>query len=106
MSDNWVNPLLQNRIPTVTSSSYQQDDSTPEITTEQARAYLDRRGGGCPACGDSRIEGGSYHLVNGTIYQPMHCTECGAEWDNCYELDRILDTGTDQPTNRPEEDSD
>ena len=25
----------------------------------------------------------------------MHCTECPAEWDDAYELDRILDVDVD-----------
>lgn len=65
-------------------------ETGPEISELQARAYLKSRGASCPACEDGNIEGGSYELNSGTIYQPMHCTECGAEWDDAYELDRIV----------------
>lgn len=65
--------------------------TTPEITTEQAQAYLDKRGADCPVCGDSRIEGDSYEMIDGTIYRSMQCTECGAQWEDAYELNRIVD---------------
>ena len=62
-----------------------------DITEEQATEYLISRGAGCPVCKDSRIEGGGYDLDTGTVYQSMHCTECGADWTHAYELDRILE---------------
>lgn len=61
------------------------------ISDEQARKYLAARGEECPRCHDARIEGGSYDLDTGTIYQAMHCTECGLDWDDAYELNRIVD---------------
>ena len=66
--------------------------NAPEITTDQARAYVKAHGlSGCPACGCDAIEGQSYDYETGTIYQPMTCTECGADWVDCYELDRLLE---------------
>lgn len=63
-----------------------------EISDEQAIKYLKSRGQGCPVCDHQAIEGGGYDLDTGTIYQTMHCPECGAQWTHAYELDRILDT--------------
>lgn len=55
----------------------------PKLTP---KAYVQRGGCRCPACGDERIEGDPVEIMGGSAYQDVTCTECGATWTDVYEL--------------------
>lgn len=46
------------------------------------------RGGGnvCLHCGSTEIEGEFVRVDSGCAFQPVHCNDCGQDWEDVYEL--------------------
>lgn len=40
----------------------------------------------CPECGSSDISGSHFEADGNTAFQPCHCSDCGAIWDDNYVL--------------------
>ena len=59
-----------------------------DITRVQGKAYLERCGQGCPACGGS-TEGSGMNFEAGGIIQKVWCTNCRAEFQDVYKLAAI-----------------
>ena len=56
--------------------------ATP-LTTEQ---YVQRGGNICPVCLSDQTEGDSYSVVGAACIQECHCNNCGAGWEDVYQL--------------------
>ena len=57
------------------------------ITAEQSEAYVKGGGQRCPICGSDSIEGdGTVQADGAYAWQPCRCEQCGAIWDDCYNL--------------------
>jgi formate dehydrogenase maturation protein FdhE len=49
--------------------------------------YAKHKGGVCPVCGDTSLEGVSaFDMDGGGAMQHIRCRACGAEWWDCYAL--------------------
>lgn len=77
-------------------ASADHDSDTP-MTPAQ---YMDIGGQQCPVCHSHEISGESVEVDVVTAWQPVSCTDCGAEWNDLYGM-----TGyelTFDPTANPE----
>lgn len=45
----------------------------------------------CLFCMSDQIEGESFDTGDGTVYQEVHCNDCGASWTDLYKLVNIRD---------------
>jgi hypothetical protein len=59
--------------------------------------YIAIKGVRCPSCGSSDVSGSHLEVDAGTAFQPMTCSECGANWSDSYVLSGYsdLDGGID-----------
>jgi len=63
-----------------------------EMTEEQKKQYLKNGGVTCPICRSDNIGGDSPIEFNaGLIHQKIRCHECGAEWEDEYDLVDVKD---------------
>lgn len=61
------------------------------MTHEQAQKYLNGLGVKCPYCGSEDIQGDSFEVDAGRLYQPVSCLSCGQRWHDGYSLDSVAD---------------
>ena len=66
------------------------------ITLEQRVKALDKKyiahlGGRCPVCHSDEIEGSSFDVEAGQVWQKVWCQSCEAEWKDIYHLTGIED---------------
>jgi len=61
---------------------------TKELTSSQKDAYIKGGANRCPnpECRSEDITGGRVEIDSGGCYQPCHCGECTAEWNDVYKL--------------------
>lgn len=60
---------------------------TKQMQATRTDVYLKNGGGKCPACLSKSIEAGSSTNVEGdSVYIPITCNECEAEWEDEYTL--------------------
>lgn len=71
----------------------QSDEEVEELTDADIRRYL-KSPAHCPFCESQDIEGGRIEVDDGGAYQSITCNDCESEWDDAYELDRIVIDGT------------
>ena len=63
-----------------------------------SKVRADYQGGGCPFDDDHDVEGGSLDFgcydgvddTRETVSQAVSCNECGAEWIDVYEWNRVI----------------
>ena len=53
------------------------------------RKYLKGLGMHCPFCGHESYPQSQHPKSADEVYQPIHCKNCGSEWDDIYKLDDI-----------------
>jgi transcription elongation factor Elf1 len=58
-----------------------------KITQEK---YKQAQGNICPCCESEDIEGGHIEVQDGGAIQPVSCNNCGAEWEDLYNLDSYI----------------
>lgn len=59
------------------------------LSEDQIKKYLKQGGVNCPYCGSSNIEGDSFDVDAGNVYQDIRCLECDKEWCDEYSLTGI-----------------
>jgi hypothetical protein len=57
-------------------------------TKEQVDTYL-KGASSCLFCASGNIEGTSVEVDSRSAFQKVHCTECGREWTDLYELSAV-----------------
>lgn len=55
------------------------------------KRYVAGGGTHCPYCGSDQIEGQSFDVEDGKVYQEVVCVVCSAQWQNQYTLTGIGD---------------
>ena len=65
------------------------EDPVEEWLELQKPRYVARHGAGCPLCYSKDIEGGSIDADSDTAWQHCSCGNCGAEWNDIYQLKTI-----------------
>lgn len=60
------------------------------LNQREVRAYVNGGGVRCPYCQSDQIEGREVNFDLGTAYQEAGCNACGAEWEDAYDLNRIV----------------
>jgi hypothetical protein len=53
--------------------------------------YIAFKGVRCPSCGSSNVNGSQLEVDAGLAFQPMHCSECEANWSDSYGLTGYTD---------------
>lgn len=57
--------------------------------------HIDAKGNHCPFCNSDEIEGGSFTVDNGKVFQPTYCLNCDKGWENEYTLSDYSTEDTD-----------
>lgn len=60
-------------------------------TTMTSDEYVALGGVRCPHCGSDNLNGGSFDVSAGAVYQNIDCGDCWAEWTDEYTLTRYSD---------------
>lgn len=60
--------------------------SSKEMGPMTDAQYIAIKGVRCPSCGSSDVTGSHLEVDAGTAFQPMTCSECGANWSDSYVL--------------------
>ena len=72
-------------------------DTEGEWLKSKERYYLDHSAC-CPICNSSSIDGGNLEVDGTSVWQPVTCSECHAEWTDIYHLKSVeIDS---YPTNK------
>lgn len=57
-----------------------------ELSAADIKKYIEDGGCSCPFCGDEFIAGDDVTTGGGEASQEMSCSNCGAQWNDCYDL--------------------
>lgn len=57
-----------------------------ELSAADIKKYIEDGGYACPFCGSEDMGGDSVSTGGGEASQEMSCPECGAQWNDCYDL--------------------
>ncbi len=60
-----------------------------EYIKDKERAYLHKKGTGCPMCGGNNIECGPFEADGNRAWQSCWCVDCDAAWDDTYHLREV-----------------
>ena len=59
-----------------------------KLTKKQIRDYV-KSGSCCPRCSGDDIEGEHIEVDGSSCWQPVHCNNCGLDWQDVYRLESI-----------------
>ena len=62
-----------------------------KLTKARIKAYIRRRGYGCPNCKSDNVIGESFSLEDGQAKQELFCHDCDCAWQDVYVLADVVE---------------